>query len=163
MSGPDPRSSAEGALLALAPGHRLARGVARMLAAQGYAVLSEVSLKNGRRADLLALDPKGDVFLIEVKSSLADFRADSKWPDYLPYCDRFSFAVPADFPLERLPPEPGILIADPFGAAELRPPPESRLAPARRRALQLRFARLAAQRLLRQSDPEAEAGQIVPL
>ncbi len=163
MNASDRQSTAESGLMALAPGHRLARGVARMLVAQGYAVLSEVSLKNGRRADLLALDLKGDVFLIEVKSSLADFRSDNKWPDYLPYCDRFSFAVPADFPLDRLPREPGILIADPFGAAELRPPPEARLAPARRRALQLRFARLAAQRLLRQLDPEAEAGQIAPL
>lgn len=141
--------------MALMPGQRLARGVTRMLAAQGWSVLSEVALKNGRRADLLALSDKGDFLLIEVKSSLADFRSDSKWPNYLPFCDRFAFAVPEDFPLERLPPEPGLIIADPFGAVELRPAPETRLAPARRRALQIRFARLAAQRLLTLTDPEA--------
>ncbi|MEQ8652503.1 MAG: MmcB family DNA repair protein [Kiloniellales bacterium] len=144
-------------LLAMAPGQRLARGVTRMLTAEGWSVLSEVSLKNGRRADLLALSDKGDFLLVEVKSSLADFRSDSKWPHYLPFCDRFAFAVPEDFPLERLPPEPGLLIADPFGAAQVRPPPESRLAPARRRALQIRFARLAAQRLLTLTDPEANS------
>ncbi|GAB5470398.1 MAG: MmcB family DNA repair protein [Rhodospirillales bacterium] len=142
-------------LAALAPGHRLARGVARLLSAEGHAVLQEVTLANGRRADLLTLDARGLVWLVEVKSSLADFQSDAKWPDYLPFCDRFSFAVPQDFPLARLPEETGILIADPFAAAWLRPPPERPLAAARRRALQLRFARLAARRLQHLSDPEA--------
>ncbi len=148
-------SLSEAQLLSMAPGQRLARGVTRMLAAEGWSVLSEVTLKNGRRADLLALSDKGDFLLVEVKSSLADFRSDNKWPDYLPYCDRFAFAVPEDFPLERLPEEPGLLIADPFSAVQLRAPPEARLAPARRKALQTRFARLAAQRLLSLTDPEA--------
>ncbi len=153
----DAAFTADSPLLAMAPGQRLARGVTRMLSAEGWSVLSEVTLKNGRRADLLALSDKGDFLLVEVKSSLADYRTDGKWPDYLPFCDRFSFAVPQDFPLEVLPPEPGILIADPFGAVELRPPPEARLAAARRRALQTRFARLAAQRLLTLTDPAARS------
>ncbi len=152
-----PRILQDSPLLAMTSGQRLARGVTRMLAAEGWSILSEVSLKNGRRADLLAMSDKGDFLLVEVKSSLADYLSDGKWPDYLAFCDRFTFAVPQDFPLERLPAGVGILIADPFGAVELRPAPEARLASARRRALQLRFACLAGQRLLRLTDPEAVA------
>ncbi|MEO1191462.1 MAG: MmcB family DNA repair protein [Pseudomonadota bacterium] len=136
------------------PGRRLARGVARFLTAGGHAVLAEVTLANGRRADLMALDQRGGIWIVEVKSSLADYLSDAKWQDYLPFCERFSFAVPADFPLDRLPEQAGLIIADPYGAAEARLSDARPMAAARRRALQLRFAHLAAQRLQALTDPE---------
>ncbi len=101
-----------------APG--LARGVCRLLDAMGYTPLCEVPLGVGRRADVLALSGKGRFAIVEIKSGLADFRADQKWPDYVAHCDRFYFAVGADFPREVLPPHTGLLIADRYGA-ELRP------------------------------------------
>ena len=122
------------------------RGAGRLLAALGYAPLAEVTLPNGRRADLMALGPKGDIFIVEVKSSVEDFRCDQKWGDYLPYCDAFAFAVAPEFPREVLPEEPGLIVADGFGGALLRDPPATPLAGARRKALTLAFARLAAMR-----------------
>lgn len=138
------------------PGQRLARGVARAFAASGHAVLVEVPLANGRRADVLALGPSGEVALVEVKSSLADFRSDHKWADYVGFCEAFWFAVPEGFPVGVLPQAAGILVADDFDAAVLRPAPAVAALPAaRRRALTLRFARLAALRLQRLTDPAA--------
>lgn len=122
------------------------RGAARLLSALGYAPLAEVTLPNGRRADLMALGPKGEIFIVEVKSGLEDFRVDLKWPEYLPYCDAFAFAVGPEFPREILPDEPGLIIADNFGGAVLREAPVAPLAGARRKALTLAFARLAATR-----------------
>lgn len=122
------------------------RGAARLLEALGYASLAEVVLPNGRRADLMALGPKGEVFIVEVKSSLEDFRTDRKWREYLSYCDAFAFAVGPEFPREVLPEEPGLIVADGFGGAVLREPPVQPLAGARRKALTLAFARLAATR-----------------
>lgn len=122
------------------------RGAARLLVGLGYAPLTEVSLPNGRRADLLALGPKGEFVIAEVKSSIEDFRSDAKWPEYAPFCDRFFFAVSPDFPRHVLPEEPGLICADGFGGAVLREAPLQPLAPARRRALLLQFARLAAWR-----------------
>lgn len=122
------------------------RGAARLLAALGYAPLSEVTLPNGRRADLMALGPKGEVFIVEVKSGIEDFRTDQKWTEYLPYCDAFAFAVSPEFPREILPGEPGLIVADGFGGAVLREAPVAALAGARRKALTLAFARLAATR-----------------
>ena len=122
------------------------RGAARLLTALGYAPLSEVTLPNGRRADLMALGPKGELFIVEVKSSLEDFRTDQKWHEYQPYCDAFAFAVAPEFPREVLPPEPGLIVADGFGGAVLREAPLSPLAGARRKALTLAFGRLAALR-----------------
>lgn len=142
----------------LAPGLRLARGVLRAFHAQGIAALPEVKLANGLRADVLGLDRKGRALLVEVKSSRADYRADRKWPGYLDYCDCFFFAVPADFPTEILPQDAGILIADDYDATILRTPPvREPLKAARRRALTLSFARQAAQRLLRVTDPAERA------
>ncbi len=138
------------------PGQLLARGVARAFVDLGYSVLLEVPLPNGRRADLLALDGSGQFLLVEVKSSVADFRADGKWPDYLPFCDFFYFAVPADFPRGLLPAEPGLLIADPYGAVIERETEGQALAPARRRALLLRFAHLAAGRVQQLLDPRLD-------
>ncbi len=120
------------------------RGAARLLEALGYAPLLEFPLPNGRRADLMALGPKGDVVIVEVKSSWEDYRVDQKWPEYGPYCDAFYFAVPPEFPREILPAEPGLIVADGFGGAVLREAPLNPLAPARRKSLTLAFARLAA-------------------
>jgi hypothetical protein len=122
------------------------RGTARLLTALGYAPLAEVTLPNGRRADLMALGPKGQILIIEVKSGIEDFRADGKWPEYRPYCDAFAFAVAPEFPREILPDEPGLIVADGFGGAVLREAPVESLAGARRKALTLAFARLAALR-----------------
>ena len=122
------------------------RGVARLLTALGYAPLAEVTLPNGRRADLMALGRKGEFFIVEVKSSLEDFRTDQKWGEYLPYCDAFAFAVAPEFPREVLPEEPGLIVADGFGGAVLREPPMAPLAGSRRKALTIAFALLAALR-----------------
>lgn len=120
------------------------RGAARLLQALGYAPLLEFPLPNGRRADVMAVGPKGELVIVEVKSSLEDFRTDRKWADYGPFCDAFYFAVPPEFRREILPLEPGLIAADAFGGAVLRDAPLSPLAPARRKALTLQFARLAA-------------------
>jgi hypothetical protein len=122
------------------------RGAARLLAALGYAPLAEVTLPNGRRADLMALGRRGEIFIVEVKSSLEDFRCDQKWHEYQPYCDAFAFAVAPEFPRDVLPPEPGLIVADGFGGAVLREATVAPLAGARRKALTLAFARLAALR-----------------
>lgn len=122
------------------------RGAARLLTDLGYAPLAEVTLPNGRRADLMALSSRGQIFIVEVKSGLDDFRTDGKWPEYRPYCDAFAFAVAPEFPRDILPGEPGLIVADAFGGAVLREAPVAALAGARRKALTLAFARLAALR-----------------
>ncbi len=122
------------------------RGAGRLMAEMGYAPLIEVTLPNGRRADIMALGPRGQIAICEVKSSLEDFRTDHKWGDYLAYCDAFYFAVAPEFPRDILPDEPGLIVADSFGGAVLREPPVALLAGARRKALTLAFARLAALR-----------------
>jgi hypothetical protein len=122
------------------------RGAGRLMAAMGFAPLAEVTLPNGRRADIMALGPKGEIAIAEVKSGLEDFRTDQKWSDYLPYCDDFYFAVAPEFPQNVLPAEPGLIVADGFGGAVLREPPRSLLAGARRKALIVAFGRLAAMR-----------------
>ena len=122
------------------------RGAARLLIDLGYAPLAEVTLPNGRRADLMALGRKGEIFIVEIKSSLEDFRTDLKWREYQPYCDAFAFAVGPEFPREVLPAEPGLIVADGFGGAVLREATVARLAGARRKALTLAFGRLAALR-----------------
>ena len=122
------------------------RGAARLMIDLGYAPLLEVGLPNGRRADVMALGPKGEIAICEVKSGLEDFRTDLKWPEYLPFCDLFFFAVAPEFPQAILPEGPGLIVADGFGGAVLVEAPETPLAPARRKALTLSFARLAAWR-----------------
>ncbi|HYG27934.1 MAG TPA: DNA repair putative endonuclease MmcB [Caulobacteraceae bacterium] len=124
------------------------RGAARLLQALGYAPLAEVCLPNGRRADLMALGPKGEIVIVEVKSGREDYLTDRKWGEYLPYCDAFYFAVAPEFPRQLLPEEPGLIVADGFGGAILRETTATPLAPARRKALTLAFARLAAMRAL---------------
>ena len=130
----------------------LARGVCRALDQFGYASLTEFPLANGQRADILALGRTGDLVIVEIKSSVADFRADRKWAGYRDFADRLYFAVPSDFPALLIPEECGLIVADPFGAALLRHGPAIPLAGARRRALTLRTA---ASRLRRQLDPQA--------
>ena len=132
---------------------RLARGVTRALHDLGQASLTEFTLRSGRRVDAIGLDPSGRLTIVEIKSSLEDFRADRKWRGYLDYCDRFYFAVAEDFPQEVLPEDCGLMIADGYGAVILREAPLLPLAPARRRALILRFAQTAAQRLTNLEDP----------
>ncbi len=137
-------------------GRRLARGVCRMLADHGYRTLCELGLGNGRRVDVCALDRRGGILIVEVKTTLADFRADDKWPEYLASCDRFAFAVPAAFPVDVLPAEVGIIVADAFGGAFIRSPEsEAPMAAARRKALTIRFARTAAARLQLSMDAPA--------
>ena len=131
------------------------RGAARLLLALGYAPLLEAPLPNGRRADILGIGSKGDLWIVEVKSSVEDYRADGKWPEYQPYCDTFSFAVPPEFPREILPDGPGLICADGHGGAVLTPAPLTPLAPARRKALTLQFARLAAFRAAWNGGPAA--------
>ena len=124
------------------------RGAARLLVQLGFAPAPEAPLPNGRRADLMALGPRGEIAIVEVKSSLEDFRADQKWTEYAPYCDVFYFAVAPEFPREFLPQGLGLIVADGFGGAVLAEAPVVPLAPARRRALTLAFGRLAALRAL---------------
>jgi len=125
----------------------LARGVTRMLMDLGLASLLEVPLANGRRADVMALTAGGEIWIVETKSCLADFAVDSKWPDYVEYCDRFFFGVTEDFPCDLIPEDVGLIVADGFGGAILRESPTRPLAGARRKAVTLLFARLAAARL----------------
>ncbi|MGE0054284.1 MAG: MmcB family DNA repair protein [Hyphomicrobium sp.] len=128
------------------------RGVQRLLRAYGYESLSEVVLANGRRADVMALGPKGDCWIVEIKSSIADFRSDFKWPEYRDYCDRLFFAVAPEFPNEILPPDTGLILADRYDGEIVRDAPEARMGPARRKAVTLAFARVAAARLLNATE-----------
>ena len=125
------------------------RGAARLMLNLGYAPLLEVGLPNGRRADVMALGPRGDIVIVEVKSGIEDYRVDRKWHEYGPFCDAFFFAVAPEFPQGVLPDEPGLIVADGFGGAVVREAPSSPLAPARRKALTIAFARLGAMRTLR--------------
>jgi len=135
----------------------LMRGAARLLWHMGYSAIPEFILPDGRRADLAALGRKGEITIVEIKSGIADFRADSKWTNYAGYCDRLYFAVSQRFPSEVIPPDAGLIIADGFGGAIIRESPALTLAPARRKALTLRFARAAADRLMRPGEPGSDA------
>lgn len=134
-------------------GIAIARGVVRLLAERDLPSITEVRLKNGRRADVMALAKDGEIWIVEVKSSVADYRSDAKWGDYLEFCDRYFFAVPPDFPSELIPAECGLIVADAFGGEIVRHAPAERLTAARRKAVTLRFARMAAQRLVAPAGP----------
>lgn len=135
------------------PGQLLARGVCRLLATHDFACLEEFVPERGKRVDVMAVGPKGALWVVECKSSRADFMSDSKWQGYLDWCDRFFWAVDADFPLELLPQETGLIIADAYGGEILRMPQEQKLAGARRAAMTRKFARDAARRLQSFRDP----------
>jgi hypothetical protein len=136
------------------------RGTCRALVAADMAVIGEFALANGRRADIAALDRNGLITIVEIKSSLVDFRTDRKWQDYLDYCDYFYFAVDAEFPAEVLPDEEGLIIADAFAAEIVRPAATRPLSAARRKAMLLRFGRTAAARLQYLLDPAAPSGMV---
>src|SRR5262247_2967829 len=136
----------------------IARGTARLLHAHGRCVVSELPLPSGRRADLVALDPSGELWIVEIKSSIADFRADQKWQDYLAHCDRLFFATTIEVPCEIFPPDTGLIIADAFGASIVCEAPEHRLPAATRRSMMLRFAHAAALRLQALADPGGPYG-----
>ena len=131
----------------------LQRGVCRAFRALGLSVVTELPLANGRRADVVGLSSSGDVLIVEIKSCLIDYRTDSKWQDYLDFCDRLYFAVAADFPREVIPQEAGLILADRYGAELAREGIEERLSAARRKAMMLCFARAAALRLQLHLDP----------
>jgi hypothetical protein len=141
------------------------RGTSRMLIDAGLTPLPEFTLPSGRRADIAALDRDGTITIVEIKSSVADFRSDQKWPEYAEYCDRFYFAVKPEFPREILPENCGLILADRYGAEILRTAQEAPPLPAaRRKLLTLRFARVATLRLAAVADPaviiRSEASEI---
>ena len=135
------------------PGQLLARGVARHLRSHDFVSVEELVPTPGLRVDVMALGPKGEIWVIECKSGRADFQADHKWQGYLEWCDRFFWAVDLDFPTELLPDGTGLIIADGYDAEILRLGPEDRLPPARRKVMVQKFARHAALRAQAARDP----------
>ena len=131
----------------------VARGVTRLFCRQDLFGICEMPLPNGRRADIMAIDARGGLTIVEIKVSKADLVGDGKWQDYLDYCDRLYFAVRADFPCEVVPEEAGLILADRYGAELVREGVEERLSAARRKAIMLCFARAAALRLQLHLDP----------
>jgi hypothetical protein len=136
----------------------IARGSTRLLHSLGFSVVSELSLASGRRADLVALGGGGEVWIVEIKSSVADFRADQKWMDYRRHCDRLFFATTLEVPCEIFPQDTGLIVADAFGASVVCEAPEHRLHASTRRSMMLAFARTAALRLAALADPEGPYG-----
>jgi hypothetical protein len=136
-----------------ATAREICRGVVRVLAAHGLTSISELPLPNGRRADVVGLAPDGAIWIVEIKSSIEDFRSDAKWPEYRDYSDRLLFAVLPAFPIEILPGETGLIIADRYGGEMVRTAPELRLPAPRRKQMTLKIARAAASRLCLQLDP----------
>ncbi len=128
-------------------GKRLARGVQSLFDDLGYANMLEVNLKTRRRVDVMGVNNKGRIIIAEVKSGAADFKSDTKWQEYLEFCDEFYFAVDENFPTDLLPDDQGLIIADDYHAEILRPSADFKLNAARRKNITLRFARQAAQRL----------------
>lgn len=142
----------------LQPGQRIARGVARHLRTLDFACVEEFVPERGLRVDVMALGPKGELWVVECKSCRADFAGDQKWPGYLDYCDRYFWAVDERFPTELLPEDGGLILADDYDAEILRMGPEIKLAAARRKKLTQKLARIAAIRLQGLRDPEAALG-----
>ena len=138
------------------------RGVLRLFRHTAITVVAELPLASGRRADLVGLDTKGRFHIVEIKSSIEDFRADSKWPDYLAHCDRFFFATHPEVPQEIFPESEGLIVADSYGAEIIRDSREGTLAGATRKAMTLRFARAAAGRLSRIIDYHEATGLTLP-
>ncbi|MFO1081691.1 MAG: MmcB family DNA repair protein [Reyranellaceae bacterium] len=130
------------------------RGACRLMRQGGHSVLLEVPLPDGRRADILAIASSGEIAIVEVKSSIEDWRVDTKWPDYLAWCDALLFAVPVSFPQDLIPPHVGLIVADSYGGELVRPAPRIALAAARRKSLLVDCARLASERLARLQDPD---------
>lgn len=133
---------------------KVQRGVGRLLRALGYACVPELSLGSGRRADITAINKQGEIWIVEIKSSVADFRADMKWPLYRNHCDRLFFAAPDDMDHDVLPESAGLMLADGYGAEIIREAPLHKLTASARKATTLRFGRAAAHRLHDLADPE---------
>jgi hypothetical protein len=125
----------------------VAKGVSRLLIQEGFSPILEFTLANGRRLDIAALGGDGCILGVEIKVAIADLKGDSKWPEYLEFCERFYFAIPPDFPDEFVPPDTGLIVADRYGGAIVRPSPAWQIHPSRRKAVTLRFAKVAAERL----------------
>lgn len=145
-------------LSTMMPGQILARGVSRNLASLGWVSVEELVPARGLRVDVMALGPKGEIWIVECKSSRADFTSDQKWEGYLEWCDRFFWAVDSDFPVDLLPEDTGLIIADGYDAEIIRMAPEDKLAPARRKVMVQKFATHAARRLQALRDPGAGLG-----
>jgi hypothetical protein len=140
---------------------KVQRGVMRLLrATHDFCCFAEVPLANGRRADVLGVGPKGEIWIIEIKSSLIDFRVDEKWPNYKDFCDRFYFAKPPELDAEIFPAEEGLIAADLHGAEILRPAEEHLLSPARRKAMMLKLVRLGADRVHYLMDPDTRTSEL---
>jgi hypothetical protein len=136
----------------------IARGTSRLLHSLGLCTVSELPLASGRRADLVALAADGEILIVEIKSSIDDFRADHKWPDYRMHCDRLFFATSLHVPIEIFPHDAGLILADSFGAAIERDAPEHRLPAPTRKSMLVRFAQAAALRLQALADPTGPYG-----
>jgi hypothetical protein len=136
----------------------IARGTARFLASLGFSCVTEVTLPSGRRADLVAMSERGDIWIVEIKSSLEDLRADQKWQDYRAHCDRLFFAFTQDLPCEVFPNDTGLIVADAYGAHLHCDAPEHRLPAATRKVMMMRFGLVAARRINRLVDPQGHAG-----
>jgi hypothetical protein len=132
----------------------IARGTARLLHSLGFACVSELPLPSGRRADLVAINDRGEIWIVEIKSSIEDLRADQKWPEYRAHCDKLFFAFTQDLPCEIFPDETGLIVADAYGAHLQCPAPEHRLPAATRKSMTIRFAMAAARRINRLVDPQ---------
>lgn len=137
-------------------GQLIARGAARLLKSHGFACIEEFVPARGLRVDIVGLGSKGEIWIVECKSSRADFQTDRKWQGYIEYCDRYFWAVDTDFPIDVLPDDHGLLIADAYGGEIVRMGVEDRLPAARRKGLIQKFATTAARRLQALRDPEAE-------
>ena len=140
------------------PARKIARGAARLLHLHGYCVVSELPLASGRRADLVALGGNGEIWIVEIKSSVADFRADQKWMDYRLHCDRLFFATTIEVPCEIFPKDTGLIVADAFGAQIVCEAPEHRIHAATRKSMTLSIARAASLRLQALADPAGPYG-----
>jgi hypothetical protein len=135
----------------------IARGTARLLRSLGFACVSELPLPSGRRADLVALNERGEIWIVEIKSSVDDLRADQKWHEYRAHCDRLFFAFTQDLPCEIFPEQTGLIVADAYGAHLHCEAPEHRLPAPTRKLMTVRFALVAAQRFNRLIDPQGHA------
>src|SRR6201989_410213 len=136
----------------------VARGTARLLRLRGFACVSEMALPSGRRADLVALNERGEIWIVEIKSSVEDLRADHKWQDYRAHCDRLFFAFTQDMPCELFPKDTGLIVADAYGAHMVCAAPEHRLPAPPRNLMTVRFAMAAALRINRLGDPPGPGG-----
>ena len=140
----------------------VARGVSRLLIQEGFSPILEFTLANGRRLDVAALGPDGTMLGVEIKVAIADLKSDAKWPEYLEYCELFYFAIPPEFPDEHVPPGTGLIVADRYGGAIVRPATPAPVHASRRKAVTLKFAKCAAERLATILEGAGTLGEVLP-